>query len=70
MARDLNITRQNISLTINDAIGKNFYQLINEYRVEEFKQLVLDSKNDHITLLGLAYDAGFNPDYAIGIPKG
>lgn len=60
MARDLNITRQNISLTINDAIGKNFYQLINEYRVEEFKQLVLDSKNDHITLLGLAYDAGFN----------
>lgn len=60
MARDLNITRQNISLTINDAIGKNFYQLINEYRVEEFKQLVLDSKHDHITLLGLAYDAGFN----------
>lgn len=60
MARDLNITRQNISLTINDTIGKNFYQLINEYRVEEFKQLVLDSKFNHITLLGLAYDSGFN----------
>jgi AraC-like DNA-binding protein len=60
MARDLNMTRQNISLTINDTIGKNFYQLINEYRVEEFKQLVLDSKHNHITLLGLAYDAGFN----------
>jgi AraC-like DNA-binding protein len=60
MARDLNITRQNISVTINDTIGKNFYQLINEYRVDEFKQLVLDSKNNNITLLGLAYDAGFN----------
>jgi AraC-like DNA-binding protein len=60
MARDLNITRQNISVAINDTIGKNFYQLINEYRVEEFKQLVLDSKNNNITLLGLAYDAGFN----------
>jgi AraC-like DNA-binding protein len=60
MARDLNITRQNISVAINDTIGKNFYQLINEYRVEEFKQLVLDSKHHNITLLGLAYDAGFN----------
>jgi len=60
MARDLNITRQNISLVINDTIGKNFYQLINEYRVEEFKQLVLDSKYNNIKLLELAYDAGFN----------
>lgn len=60
MARDLNITRQNISLAINDTIGKNFYQLINEYRVEEFKLLVLDSKHNNITLLGLAFDSGFN----------
>jgi len=60
MARDLNITRQNISLAINDTIGKNFYQLINEYRVEEFKKLVLNSKYKNIKLLELAYDSGFN----------
>ncbi|RCW30356.1 AraC family transcriptional regulator [Marinilabilia salmonicolor] len=60
MARDLNITRQNISLVINESIGKNFFQLINEFRVEEFKQLVIDPKLSHITLLGLAFDAGFN----------
>lgn len=60
MARDLNITRQNISLVINESLGKNFFQLINEFRVKEFKQLVLDPKLSHITLLGLAFDAGFN----------
>ena len=60
MARDLNITRQNISLVINESIGKNFFQLINEFRVEEFKRLVVDPKLSHITLLGLAFDAGFN----------
>ncbi len=60
MARDLNITRQNISQTLNEKIGKNFYQLINEYRVSEFKSLLKNPKYSHITFLGLAFEAGFN----------
>jgi len=60
MAKDLNITRQNLSQAINDEIGKNFYQLINEFRVSEFKKYLNDPKMNHITFLGLAYDAGFN----------
>ncbi len=60
MAKDLNITRQNLSQTINDEIGKNFYQLINEFRVMEFKKYLNDPKMNHITFLGLAYEAGFN----------
>ncbi len=60
MAKDLNITRQNLSQTINDEIGKNFYQLINEFRVAEFKKYLNDPKMNHITFLGLAYEAGFN----------
>lgn len=60
MARDLNITRQNLSQTINDELGKNFYQLINEYRVMEFKRLLSDSGMKHLTFTGLAYESGFN----------
>jgi AraC-like DNA-binding protein len=60
MAKDLNITRQNLSQAINDEIGKNFYQLINEFRVTEFKRYLNDPKMNHITFLGLAYEAGFN----------
>lgn len=59
-AKDLNITRQNLSQAINDEIGKNFYQLINEFRVTEFKKYLNDPKMNHITFLGLAYEAGFN----------
>lgn len=60
MARDLNISRQNLSQTINDELNKNFYQLINEYRANEFKKYLNDPKMNHITFLGLAYEAGFN----------
>ncbi|MDF9800990.1 AraC-like DNA-binding protein [Catalinimonas alkaloidigena] len=60
MIRDVNISQQNLSQTINEALGKNFYQLINEYRVREFKNLLQDPKSKNFTLLGLAYEAGFN----------
>jgi len=60
MAKDLNVTRQNLSQTINDELGKNFYQLINEFRVTAFKKYLNDPKMNHITFLGLAYEAGFN----------
>lgn len=60
MAKDLNITRQNLSQVINNEIGKNFYQLINELRVAEFKKYLDNPKMNHITFLGLSYEAGFN----------
>ena len=52
MAKDLNITRQNLSQAINDEIGKNFYQLINEFRVTEFKKYLNDPENESYHLSG------------------
>lgn len=49
-----------LSRVINDQLGLNFFDFINSYRVEEFKQLVFDNRFDHFTLLGLAFEAGFN----------
>ena len=49
-----------ISNAINQELGKNFFQLINEYRVEEVKERLKDSDNDHLKILSLAFEAGFN----------
>lgn len=60
MSQDLDVSRQSLSQTINEAFGKNFYQLINTYRVEEVKQLLQSPDSKRLTLEGLAYEAGFN----------
>lgn len=49
-----------ISATLNQHVRKNFYYFINEYRVEEVKQRLQDSKYDHLKILGIAFDSGFN----------
>lgn len=38
----------------------SFYSFITKYRIEEFKSLLLDQKHTQYSLLGLAYNAGFN----------
>lgn len=52
------LTAKQISEALNNGLKKNFYQFINEYRVDEFKRRVAD--NPGLTLAGLALDCGFN----------
>lgn len=49
-----------LSKVINEGFGKNFFDFINEYRVEEFKRRMDDPKAKQYTLLSLAFDVGFN----------
>jgi AraC-like DNA-binding protein len=49
-----------VSQVINEKEGKNFYDFVNHYRVEEFKRLLSIPKNRNLTLLSLALDCGFN----------
>ena len=49
-----------ITEVINTLLERNFYEFVNEYRVDEVKTLITDKKNNHITLLALAHEAGFN----------
>ncbi len=60
LSRAVDISERTISDTINQELNKNFYQLINEYRVEEIKRLLLDRGNDHMKIMSLAMEAGFN----------
>lgn len=49
-----------LSQAINDGLKKNFYDLINNYRVEEAKRLLRDESNQHYTILSVGFEAGFN----------
>jgi AraC-like DNA-binding protein len=60
LANQLNIHSHQLSKLINTQLNKNFFEFVNNYRIEEFKKLVADPKNKHFSILGLAIDAGFN----------
>jgi AraC-like DNA-binding protein len=54
------IPKHQISQAINSCYSGNFFDLINDYRVEAFKQLAARSDKKHLSLLGIAQEAGFN----------
>ncbi len=60
LANLLEIPRNKLSRIINQLHKKNFYEFVNQFRIEEVKQLMSDPSNKHFKLISLAYDAGFN----------
>ncbi len=60
LAEALEVHPNELSRIINSGTGKNFNDFINTYRIEEVKRKMLDPIYDHITLLGIAFDCGFN----------
>jgi AraC-like DNA-binding protein len=60
LSDQLQIPRHFLSEVINEQLGKNFYTLVNEYRIEEVKKRMVDPAYKHLTILAIAYDAGFN----------
>lgn len=60
LAKQLKISPNQLSWLLNEKIGKNFNAFINHYRVETFMSLVKNPKNATYTLLGLAFESGFN----------
>lgn len=48
-----------VSQVLNMELGKNFYEFINEYRLQEVKARLTDEKYNHLTILAIAYDSGF-----------
>jgi AraC-like DNA-binding protein len=49
-----------ISNVINTQFQKNFNDFVNEFRVNFFKEKIKDPKLQHLTLLAIAFDCGFN----------
>lgn len=60
VSEKLNIPRQYISEVLNVHMNISFQDYVNKYRVEEFVNRLQNVQNDHLTLLGIANDVGFN----------
>jgi TolB-like protein/AraC-like DNA-binding protein len=60
LAQSLQIHPNKLSWLINENLGKNFNEYINDWRLSAFQQKALNPENSNITLLGLAYESGFN----------
>ncbi len=52
--------RHNLSQAINERLQKNFYDYLNEYRVQTARATLANPDNDHLKIAAIAYDAGFN----------
>lgn len=55
----LSVSTHHLSYVINTGFQKNFFQYVNEYRIEYAKILLKDSSSK-LSILGIAYEAGFN----------
>lgn len=60
LAKNLNISPHLLSFVINKGFNENFYQFVNRYRIEEAKKLLADKNMDHLSLLGIGFEVGFN----------
>ena len=49
-----------LSWLLNEKMGKNFNEFVNDFRIGHFKKLATSSANSHISLVGLAFESGFN----------
>lgn len=56
----MNTSTHLLSYVINTGFNENFYQFVNRYRIEESKKLLLDPNMNHLSLVGIGYEVGFN----------
>jgi AraC-like DNA-binding protein len=62
MSQQLGLSAGLLSASINQLLGKTFRSLVNEYRVAEVKLKLLDPDYEHLSLLGIAFECGFNSE--------
>lgn len=60
LAEKLDLSPHEVSRIINTVFKKSFNDFINEFRVQDVVLKMQDPAYDHITLLGIAYESGFN----------
>jgi len=59
LAKQVSMSRNQLSEVINGNLGSNFYDFVNKYRIEDVKQLMTNPKFKDFTILAVAFEAGF-----------
>lgn len=60
LAKKISVPPNHLSQIINEHLNQNFFDFVNRYRVEEIQSRLNSPAEKHLTILALAYDAGFN----------
>jgi len=58
LAQEMGVSTHHLSQSINEVLNLNFYELINQYRVEEAKNKIKEEAEK--SLLQVAFEVGFN----------
>ncbi|CAL2060840.1 putative transmembrane protein. transcriptional regulator, AraC family [Tenacibaculum sp. 190524A05c] len=59
-AKELEISDKKLSNFLNSHLQTTFYDYVNSHRIEYFKKSIQNGKSNHLTLLAIAFDSGFN----------
>jgi len=60
LAKKIDIPVKYLSQIINENFNQNFFDFINSYRIEEAKNILLNSQENKKTVLEILYEVGFN----------
>lgn len=60
LAQQLDIPVHHLSQLLNEHLEQNFFEFINNYRIEEVKRLNADPASSNLTLIGIAMESGFS----------
>ncbi|MDY0077010.1 MAG: helix-turn-helix domain-containing protein [Bacteroidales bacterium] len=60
LAAKLQIPSHHLSRVINEKFEQNFFDFINQYRIEEVKSKMAKPEFDNLSILGIAFESGFN----------
>jgi AraC-like DNA-binding protein len=56
----MQVKPETLSEVLNSYLNQNFFDFVNKHRIDDFKVICLDKDNKHLSIMGLAYECGFN----------
>lgn len=60
LSNKIGVPKNKLSSIINDELSLNFFQFVNQYRLQEVVDLFKDDEERKYNILDLAYESGFN----------
>ncbi len=60
LSEKLGTTRHNTSQVINEHFGMNFFELVNKFRIQEAKEMLLSDVHSNLNIIDIAYEVGYN----------
>ncbi len=60
LADIMQLSTHQLSYVINSGTGENFFNFINRFRVRKAESLLTDANFDHLTIVTIGFESGFN----------